>query len=224
VSSIAVFAGCPRRYYLERYLGWEAPEAIIAHELNGSGKIPAAEFGLQVHAVLAGAAPENAHPETLRLAEAFRSSALGKRATRAAKCEREFDFLLAVEDVVLRGQIDLWFEEKGELILVDYKTDTVATSLEAGQHAEAYGEQLRLYALALEQVTGRLPDEAYVYFLRRNEALPVDLSPLALQATRNLVREFRDAQETLAFPFRTGEHCLRCPYYRNLCPGSLRPA
>ena len=32
---------------------------------------------------------------------------------------------LAIEDLVLRGQIDLWFEEGGELILVDYKTDDV---------------------------------------------------------------------------------------------------
>src|SRR5262249_21647449 len=131
------------------------------------------------------------------------------------------DFLLAVEDVVLRGQIDLWFEDKGELILVDYKTDAVATELEAEQHAAAYGEQLRLYALALERVAGRLSDHAYIYFLRRNEALPVDLSPLALQATQNLVREFRDAQETLVFPLKTGAHCLRCPYYRHLCPAEM---
>jgi len=31
--------------------------------------------------------------------------------------------LFYIEDVVLRGVIDLWFEEAGELILVDYKTD-----------------------------------------------------------------------------------------------------
>ncbi len=30
---------------------------------------------------------------------------------------------MAVDDVVVRGSIDLWFEEAGELILVDYKTD-----------------------------------------------------------------------------------------------------
>jgi ATP-dependent exoDNAse (exonuclease V) beta subunit len=219
VTSIAQFASCPRRYYLERYLGWQAPAAPPAGLLEAADTVPASEFGLQTHALLAGTAVDCAHPEAILLANAFRNSALGRRAARASRCEREFDFLLAVEDVVLRGQIDLWFEDRDELVLVDYKTDAVVTARGAEQHAAAYGEQLRLYALALDRVAGRLPDHAYIYFLRRNEAIPADLSPLALQATQNLVREFRDAQETLAFPLKTGDHCLRCPYYRNLCPG-----
>jgi ATP-dependent exoDNAse (exonuclease V) beta subunit len=221
VTSIAAFAACPRRYYLERYLRWQAPAPPPEVLMEAVLTMPASEFGSQAHAVLAGTATGDVHPEALRLAESFRSSGLGKRAARATRVEREFDFLLAVEDVVLRGQIDLWFEDKGELILVDYKTDTVTTAREAERHAEAYGEQLRLYALAIERVAGRLPDHAYIYFLRRNEAIPADLSPLALQATQNLVREFRDAQETLAFPLKAGDHCPRCPYFRNLCPAEM---
>jgi ATP-dependent exoDNAse (exonuclease V) beta subunit len=221
VTSIALFAACPRRYYLERYLRWQPPAPPPTVLMETIITMPASEFGLQAHAVLSGTANGEVHPEALRLAEVFRSSSLGKRAQRATRAEREFDFLLAIEDVVLRGQIDLWFEDKGELILVDYKTDAVTTAREAEQHAETYGEQLRLYALAVESVTGRPPDHAYIYFLRRNEAIPADLSPLALQATRNLVREFRQAQETLAFPLKTGDHCQRCPYFRNLCPAEM---
>ena len=41
-----------------------------------------------------------------------------KHAAAATTIEREFDFLMEVENVVLRGQIDLWFEEGGELVLV----------------------------------------------------------------------------------------------------------
>ena len=207
VTSVAMFGNCPRRYYLERYLGWEGERV----EAEGSGS---AEFGLQVHSLLAGAEVQDCHPAAARLAESFRSSALGRRASRAGLVEREFDFLLAVEDVVLRGQIDLWFEEKGEMVLIDYKTD-------AAPHAEVYGDQLRLYAVALESIAGRLPDHAYIYFLRAGEAAPVDLSPLALHATRALVREFRDTQESLTFPIRPGEQCLRCPYFRNLCPAEV---
>ena len=68
--------------------------------------------------------------------------------------EREFDFVMAVEDVVVRGQIDLWFEEGGELVIVDYKTDGV-TGAEAHQRARDYELQVRLYAMAVERVTGR---------------------------------------------------------------------
>jgi hypothetical protein len=75
--------------------------------------------------------------------------------------------------------------------------------------------------MALEQIAGHLPDQAYIFFLRAGEAVPVDLSPLALHATRALVREFRDAQDSLAFPTRPGDRCVRCPYFRNLCPAEV---
>ena len=74
-----------------------------------------------MHRALAGGSTDL--PEAKELIERFAASELGRRAAHATRLEREFDFLLAVEDVVLRGQIDLWFEESGELVLVDYKTD-----------------------------------------------------------------------------------------------------
>jgi hypothetical protein len=150
---VAVFAACPRRYYLERYLGWETqPTATAA---RATSDLPASEFGLQAHTLLAGTPVANPHPEALRLTQLFQSSAIGRRAARANRIEREFDFLLAVEDIVLRGQIDLWFEEKGELILVDYKR--IVPGARGGTACRAYGEQLRLYAMALERIVGRLP-------------------------------------------------------------------
>jgi ATP-dependent exoDNAse (exonuclease V) beta subunit len=220
VTSVSLFAACPRRYYLERYL--RAGETDFA-QLKGDAddRLPASEFGLQVHALLADLPVERPHAEAVRLASQFRATPLGKRAARAQRMEREYDFLLALEDVVLRGQIDLWFEDRGELILVDYKTDAVVGAQEAAEHATAYEEQLRLYALALERAMGRLPDSAYLCFLRCNESVPVDLSPLALQGTVNLVREFRDAQEHLQFPLRTGAHCRRCRFLGNLCPAEM---
>ena len=54
-----------------------------------------------------------------------------------------------MEGFVLGGQIDLWFEENGETVLVDYKTDLVEPGMEH-LHALRYATQLRLYALALE--------------------------------------------------------------------------
>ena len=96
---------------------------------RGSGRsaeLAASELGTQVHALLAGTPPPNPAPEALRLAKVFSQSALGRRVERAARVEREFDFLMAVDDLVIRGQVDLWFEEGGELAIVDYKTDAVS--------------------------------------------------------------------------------------------------
>jgi hypothetical protein len=35
------------------------------------------------------------------------------------------------------------------------------------------------------------------------------------------VRRFFSAQAELEFPLHVGQHCLRCPHYRELCPAKL---
>ncbi len=179
-------------------------------------RVDATEFGRQVHALLAGGDRAGANPEALALAARFESSDIGARAQRAARVEREFDFLLAIEDVVLRGQIDLWFEESGELVIVDYKTDDIAAD-HASSRASVYRVQLQLYAIAVERLTGRTPDRALLYFLRPNTPVPVELDVPGAIA---VVGEFRDAQDRVDFPLREGEHCRRCPFFHGLCPSA----
>ncbi len=176
-----------------------------------------AEFGLEVHSLLAGASMKGASPAAAELALRFQRSELGHRVERASRVEKEFDFLMALNDVVLGGKIDLWFEEGGHLVLVDYKTDAVAPG-EENARAGFYAVQLRLYALALKRLTGTAPDEAFLYLLRPDRAIPVDVGPQRLAATLELVRAFRDAQSRLSFELREGEHCDRCPFFGGLCP------
>ncbi len=220
VTSVALFADCPRRYYLERYLGWRGnvPRKLrTLDEDDADEEIGASQFGLEVHALLAGQTVPHATAEARKLVEAFHASDLGRRAARAARAEREFDFLMAVEDVVLRGQIDLWFEEGGELVLVDYKTDDVKAR-EAAVRAQFYAPQLRLYALALERILGRAPTAAHVYFLRPGVPVPVSLERSLIDGPETLVRDFREAQSTVSFPLREAARCAHCPYFRGLCP------
>ena len=223
VTSIAQFAECPRRYYIERHLGWPGNAPHIPRAIDDADtdeKIGASEFGRQVHALLAGEVIEQAAPEARKLAAAFHASELGRRAARAPRIEREFDFLMEIEDVVLRGQIDLWFEEAGELVLVDYKTDEVKTR-ETSARAQFYAPQLRLYALALERITGQIPSQAYVFFLRPDVAVPVSVERSLIDDPETLVRDFRQAQSAVSFPLREGEHCARCPFFRGLCPAGM---
>ena len=72
--------------------------------------------------------------------------------------------------IIVRGQIDLWFEEAGELVIVDYKTDRD----ESG--GDGYALQLRLYALALERYAGRRPNRAVLYYLRSNRIVEISLT------------------------------------------------
>jgi CRISPR/Cas system-associated exonuclease Cas4 (RecB family) len=148
----------------------------------------------------------------MELAARFRDSPLGKRATHADRIEREFDFLMPIHDVVLRGQIDLWFEEGGELIVVDYKTDRDEIS------ADRYALQLRLYSLALEKYAGRLPDRAVLFYVRSSKEVEVTIHRAALDGARAAVKAFRDAQELSKYPLAPGQACLRCEFYQNRCP------
>ena len=222
VTALAKFANCPRAYYLGEHLGFEGRPRGAA-EMAEADALSAAEFGSQVHALLAGAALAEADPEAVRLAEAFRQSLLGKRAARASRIEREFDFLMAVEGLVTRGQVDLWFEEGGELVLVDYKTDAVS-AVEARRRAADYALQLRLYAMAVERVAGRPPDRAWLHFLRPNALVEVDLTPSLLEGPEAIVRDFADAWARLEFPLREGDRCHRCPFFRDLCPAGITSA
>ena len=220
VTSVALYAHCPRRYFLERYLGFEGnvPRNLQrVDEDDPDHEMGASQFGLEVHAMLAGQPVAGPESEARKLVDGFHASELGRRAARATRIAREFDFLVAVEDVVLRGQIDLWFEESGELVLLDYKTDEIKAR-EVAVHAVRYAPQLRLYALALERMLGRSPTRAYVDFLRPSVAVPVSLERSLIDSPEALVRDFREAQSSLHFPLHEGDHCARCPYVRGLCP------
>jgi ATP-dependent helicase/nuclease subunit A len=208
VTALAKFAKCPREYYLGTYLGFRSPAAI---------KSAATDLGTQVHALLAELPVPDPDPEALQLAEVFRQSPIARRLQQATRIEREFDFLMSVEDLVIRGQIDLWFEAQGELCIVDYKTDSVTDS-EAHQRAQDYALQLRLYGMAIERVAGRMPDRAYLHFLRPNTLVEVDLRPSLLDVPEQIVRDFQEAQNTLRFPLVEAPHCRRCAFYKSLCP------
>ncbi|MCW5980133.1 MAG: UvrD-helicase domain-containing protein [Bryobacteraceae bacterium] len=225
VTHIAAFTGCPRRYYLRYYLGFGQSAPVDDDPDTGDDERPvsAAEIGTQVHQLLAGVAVEAPLPEAVRLVEVFRASPLARRVEAAARTEREFDFVMELQDVVIRGQIDLWFEEAGETALVDYKTDQFDPSAEPGRLAP-YELQLRMYALAFQRLTGKLPDRALLYFLRANRVVDVSLDEPALEEELAAVRRFRDAQDRVAFPLLEGGHCRRCEFFLGLCPAGQATA
>jgi ATP-dependent exoDNAse (exonuclease V) beta subunit len=222
-TALAEFARCPRRYFLGKYLGFGTRRSGARCADDPGRDLPADEFGTQVHELLAGKSLANADPEAVRLAGVFQSGALGRRLANAARVEREFDFLLALEDLVVRGQIDLWFEEAGRIEIVDYKTDAVSAA-EAPRRTHEYALQLRIYAMAVERLTGRAPDRAWLHFLRPNAVVEVDLSPSLLDGPEHVIADFITAQENLDFPLRETDACPRCPYYKGLCPAGVGQA
>ena len=226
VSSVALFGRCPRRYYLSRYLGWEeelGPDAADTHQDGRAAEtddLEPDEFGRLVHRLLAGLLePEQAPPEAVRLAGAFWSSPWGRRASAARRIEREYGFVIPLGDRLLRGQIDVWLEDDDGITVIDYKSDQVEAGGAAARAAE-YALQARLYAMAVEALTGTRPARAILYFLRPSLAIEVGLEAAALAEARRLVEEVFQAQSLLRFPLRIGEQCLRCPHFQGRCPAA----
>ncbi len=74
------------------------------------------------------------------------------------------------ETLMLRGIIDLYFEENNEIIIVDYKTDYID---EENKHniIEKYKKQLDLYGQALTKLTGKVVKEKYLYLFNVDEQI-----------------------------------------------------
>lgn len=66
------------------------------------------------------------------------------------------------ELILLQGVIDVYFEEEGKLVLLDYKTDSVYEGQE-DVLITRYGKQFELYKMALEQMTGEVVGEMILY-------------------------------------------------------------
>jgi CRISPR/Cas system-associated exonuclease Cas4 (RecB family) len=218
VTSLTAFAKCPRQYYLQRYLGWSGGrfarfDAEDSEELlpdTGELDVSAAEMGSFVHEVLAGK-PGPHPPEAQELADVFLRSDLGLRAKNATSSKREWEFIADVGGTLVRGSVDLWFEENGEIQLVDYKTDAKPNPAE-------YAPQLALYALAIERAIGKRPVAALLHYLRADKIAPVLIDDAALNRARELITELGQAQNTLRFDLREGGHCHSCQFYRSMCP------
>ncbi len=111
---------------------------------------------------------------TAKIATFFESN-LAKRMVQASTTGnlfREQPFVLGLpasrlgeqfpdtEQVLIQGIIDVFFEENGQVIVADYKTDAVKTPEEL---VKRYQVQLDYYAEALERLTGKKVTEKIIY-------------------------------------------------------------
>ena len=113
----------------------------------------------------------------------FFSSDLGKRLINAKRIERELPFSMLLEgkrvydtledgeNLFLQGIIDTAFEEDGEWVLVDYKTDRVKSGEDL---IKRYKIQMDLYKEALQRLTGMPVKACYIYSFRLHDAISID--------------------------------------------------
>ena len=110
---------------------------------------------------------------------AFCNSAIGKRiqSEYGNTLRREQQFVYGIEPekdelILIQGVIDLYFEEDGKIVILDYKTDHVPSG-ETGKQMliDRYKVQLDYYSDALEQLTGKMVSQKIIYSFERNEEI-----------------------------------------------------
>lgn len=144
------------------------PEAFVhLEEQQMSEALSLAADGLLAKGLLTQ--PER---DSLRLSDLVRfyRSSLARRMAGSKERHAEWPFtLLADQDMILQGVLDSCFLEEGEWVLVDYKTDWGDKDTLLAR----YRDQMRWYMRALREITGQPVKEAWLYLLRRGEAVAV---------------------------------------------------
>nr|WP_100218871.1 helicase-exonuclease AddAB subunit AddA [Ruminococcus flavefaciens] len=118
---------------------------------------------------------------------AFFKGELYARIKEAISYTREKKFMVAVSDLeiedesleklkhsdgMIKGIIDLMFEEKDGIVIVDYKSDRGIT---LNQLKERYSMQLKLYKAAVELTTGKKVKEALLYSFELKKYIMIDI-------------------------------------------------
>ncbi len=196
-SKLAAEQGGSRELNLSRpaWLGQQgltpAQRGIALHEFmqfadfHAASQDPAAE--VKRMADQASLSPEQAAAVDLHRVRAFFQDPLGQRVLASPEVVKERRFTAVIparlaqpgltagqdEAVILQGAVDCTFLEGGRLHIIDFKTDRVEDMEELWQR---YSVQLRLYAFAMEQVTGQSVGEMILYstWLSKSSARPYE--------------------------------------------------
>jgi ATP-dependent helicase/nuclease subunit A len=127
---------------------------------------------------------EEAEAVDIDLITSFFRSETGLRIRNASGVRREvpFNFRKKASDVLegyesktdtmlIQGVIDCFFEEDGQLVLIDYKTDYIGPANTVDKLVDRYRIQIDLYTEALERITGMPVKERILYLLSINRAV-----------------------------------------------------
>ena len=182
-SKLAAEQGGSRELNLSRpaWLGQQgmtpAQRGIALHEFMQFADFPAAardpRAEIQRLSDLKFLTPEQAGAIEVRRVRAFFTGPLGRRVLASPEVIKERRFTAVIpagmaqpgtpapdEPVVLQGSVDCTFLEGGRLNIIDFKTDRVDSMEELWRRYEV---QLRLYACAMEEVTGHKVGEMILY-------------------------------------------------------------
>lgn len=135
---------------------------------------------------------------------------------QARTVHRELDFVMEFPPAILRGQIDLVYEDAaGAWHIVDYKSDRLGGQSPA-EHAARYQLQVLLYAIAAGRCAGVSVADATVYYVRTAQSHTVAITPDLLAGVGDQARELAvqliASRRSGQYQRREEPSCRYCPY------------
>ena len=92
----------------------------------------------------------------------FNSEIIQNLIKKSPKIRKEESFLRKIDDFYVNGQIDIMFEFKDEIVLMDFKTDSI-------KREGFYDKQVEIYKNSIEEALGKKVMSSYIYWYNFKE-------------------------------------------------------
>lgn len=137
-------------------------------------------------------------------------------------CPKEIEksFSFNIDSDTITGRIDAIFEEEGKVRIIDFKSSSVDSKDKA--YSTATGSlQLGIYALAYQELKGKLPDSVGLYFLGSGITGESKPTERRIETVKKKIHEAREGiAEQIYDPKPSKFNCTYCAYSK-ICPYSL---
>jgi len=240
-SALALFERCSYRYFAERVLGLPPRPAAVGAQLAGT--LAATEIGDAVHRLLEivpldePASPPRSelddtvrrwYPEVTaeevdrvaRLVDAYCESPLARRLAGLASARPERPFVFEHDGVVIRGRLDVLWQDEERALVVDYKSNTLDGREPRDIVEDEYVLQRLVYALVCLRGGANEVEVAYQFLERPDDVVSATFTlgdvaaleaDLAVAIARIRSGDFRPTPSEFA--------CSDCPALDLVCAG-----
>ena len=237
-SALALFGRCSYRYYAERIVGMRPSDT--RGTVPGQSGLAATEIGDAVHVLLEHgvAADEVREPVLTRypaatdedlarvgqLVQAWYDSPLARRLGELERVRPELGFAFEHDGVLLHGRLDVFAQQDGSALVVDYKTNRLEDLSPEEALEEDYAIQRLVYALAGFRAEADEVEVVYVFLERPDE-------PVARTFRRDEIAELEAGLSEAIAAIRAGRFvptpselaCPGCPALDVVCAGPRLP-
>lgn len=133
--------------------------------------------------------------------------------------EETFHFMMGMNRIA--GRWDRIDDRNGQIVIVDFKTSEVYQKEAADKRTQS-SMQLTIYAMAFQQMHGRLPDKLELHFLESGIIGEAEVTDKMCEKTEQAIEEAAHGIRQRDYTARPGYQSCRYCAYVEICPSAMR--